>query len=73
MTRTVTRSDTVITCIMACSRVAFHLDTQNYLEQKQKWWPKAGKHILAQYDEDKVVVYQAFNAAIAEYAVKNQK
>ncbi len=47
--------------------------TQSYLEQKDKVWPKEGKHILAQYDEDTVVVYQAFCPEIAEYAVKNQK
>ena len=46
---------------------------QSYLEQEEKVWPKQGRHILAQYDEDSIVVYQAYCAEIAEYAVKHQK
>lgn len=43
---------------------------QNYQEQ-QKSWPKKGQHIMAQFDDESIVVYQAFNKEIAEYAVKN--
>lgn len=32
-----------------------------------------GKIILAQYDDEYIVVYQAFNSEIANYAVENQK
>ena len=46
---------------------------QSYVEQRDEVWPKAGRHILAQYDEESVVVYQAFCPEIAEYAVRNQK
>ena len=49
------------------------LKTRSYLEQKEQIWPKEGKHILAQYDDTYIVVYQAFCPEIAEYAVKNQK
>ena len=41
--------------------------------QQTKIWPQLGKHILAQYDEDSVVVYQAYKPSIAEYAVKQQQ
>lgn len=48
--------------------------------QSKDIWPGRGQHILAQYDEDSIVVYQAFNKGlnsitpdIAQYAVENQK
>lgn len=41
--------------------------TQNLL------WPQSGEHILAQFDSDTIVVYQAFNASIADHAVKHQR
>jgi len=47
------------------------LITELYEIQK-KTWPSEGQHILAQYDEDSVVVYQAFNEKIANFAVENQ-
>ena len=46
---------------------------QSYVEQRDGIWPRMGRHILAQYDEDSVVVYQAYCPEIAEYAVRNQK
>ena len=54
---------------MACRE----LRVQLYQEQKDNFWPPTGRHILAQYDDDTVVVYQAFCPNIAEYAVKNQR
>ena len=47
--------------------------TQLYSEQNEQVWPKEGKHILAQYDDNCIVVYQAFCPGIAEYAVEHQK
>jgi hypothetical protein len=44
----------------------------NWEQQKEKW-PKMGRHILAQYDEESIVVYQAYNPQIAEFAVQNKK
>jgi hypothetical protein len=38
-----------------------------------KRWPKDGRHILATYDDSNIVVYQAYRAAIGEYAAKYQK
>ena len=56
----------------ACAAKRFELVTEPYLEQR-KIWPNRGRHILAQYDEKTVVVYQAFNPAIAQYAVEHQQ
>ena len=47
------------------------METAPYLEQK-KTWPRDGKHILACYDENTIVVYQAFRASIGKFAIKNQ-
>ncbi len=44
---------------------------QNYIKQKDSW-PQSGRHILAQYDDESIIVYQAFRPEIAEYALKNQ-
>ncbi|MFZ6777882.1 DUF4291 domain-containing protein [Undibacterium sp. Ji83W] len=35
-------------------------------------WPDDGKHIMAQFDDDTVVVYQAYSDAIADFAVEHQ-
>ena len=47
--------------------------TQLYVEQERNEWPSEGKCILAQYDDEGVVVYQAYCPEIAEYATKNQR
>lgn len=46
------------------------LTTRLYLEQKAAW-PVAGRHILAQYDERSVIVYQAYRPAIGHFAAEN--
>jgi hypothetical protein len=46
------------------------LITEAYTEQV-KVWPRAGRHILAQYDEHSVIVYQAYRYAIGRYAVEH--
>jgi hypothetical protein len=43
-----------------------------YLEQRQKW-PETGRHILAQYDSDSIIVYQAYCKEIGEYALSNRR
>lgn len=35
-------------------------------------WPKQGKHILAQYDDETVIVYQAYNPRIGHFAAENK-
>jgi len=46
------------------------LVTEPYAEQV-KLWPKAGRHILAQFDEETVVVYQAYRESIGRFAVEH--
>ncbi|WP_287521521.1 DUF4291 family protein [Okeania sp. SIO2C2] len=43
------------------------LATENYLIQVSNW-PEKGKHILAQFDENSIVVYQAYRPEIASFA-----
>lgn len=44
---------------------------KKYKEQLEEW-PKSGKHILAQYDDEKIIVYQSYRKSIGEFAEKNQ-
>ena len=41
-----------------------------YCEQRARW-PAAGRHILAQFDDDAVVVYQAYRPEIGRDAAKH--
>lgn len=41
-----------------------------YAEQAPTW-PATGKHLMAQYDASTLVVYQAYNRTIADFAVRN--
>ena len=43
------------------------LHTESYQEQQARW-PRAGRHILAQYDADSIVVYQAYTPSIGRFA-----
>lgn len=36
-------------------------------------WPASGKHILAQFDQESILVYQAFRPSIASFAVSHQR
>ena len=38
-----------------------------YLEQVRRW-PSSGPHLLAQYDAETIVVYQAYRPAIGHFA-----
>ncbi|MEZ4451671.1 MAG: DUF4291 domain-containing protein [Nannocystaceae bacterium] len=40
---------------------------------QQATWPAEGRHILAQHDDARVVVYQAYRPEIAEYVVQHQR
>lgn len=46
------------------------LITEPYLVQKERW-PQKGKHILAQYDSERIVVYQAYHPSIGNFASHN--
>jgi hypothetical protein len=39
-------------------------------DEQESTLPPSGKHILAQFDEDSIVVYQAYRASIARYALE---
>ncbi len=47
-----------------------NLQTEPYLVQKERW-PAMGRHILAQYDDQSVVVYQAYRPAIGHFAARH--
>jgi hypothetical protein len=44
--------------------------TGAYWEQVQRW-PVSGRHILAQFDDESVVVYQAYRPEIGHFAAKH--
>lgn len=46
------------------------LVTEAYSEQV-KVWPTVGRHILAQFDDSTVIVYQAYRPAIGRYAAEH--
>lgn len=47
------------------------IELKKYDEQIVEW-PKSGYHIMAQYDEEEIIVYQSYRKEIGEFAVKNQ-
>jgi len=47
------------------------LTIKKYKEQLQDW-PEKGHHIMAQYDDEKIIVYQSYRKEIGEFAVRNQ-
>ncbi|KAJ3312770.1 hypothetical protein HDV04_002734 [Boothiomyces sp. JEL0838] len=48
------------------------LNTEKYLSALSVW-PSNGKHILAQYDNEGIWVYQAYRPEIANHAVQHQR
>lgn len=51
---------------------AMRLITAPYDEQRAAW-PAAGRHVMAQYDHESVVVYQAYAPHIGHYAAEHQR
>src|SRR5438045_5145166 len=47
-----------------------NLTTTLYLEQVPNW-PARGRHILAQFDDESVVVYQAYRPETGHFAAQN--
>jgi Domain of unknown function (DUF4291) len=47
------------------------IELKKYKEQIMDW-PQSGYHIMAQYDDEKIIVYQSYKKEIGEFAVKNQ-
>lgn len=52
------------------SMITTPLATAAYAEQMGRW-PQTGQHILAQFDDDTVIVYQAYSPSIGRFAVEN--
>lgn len=46
------------------------LQTEQYLNQKARWQPR-GRVILAQYDADSIIVYQAYRPSIGNFAAQH--
>jgi hypothetical protein len=49
-----------------------NLATARYLDQATTW-PCEGRHILAHFDADTIVVYQAYRPSIGEYAIRHRE
>lgn len=47
------------------------IETEQYIKQEELL-PVGGKHIIGNYNDESIIVYQAFNEKIADYAVKHQ-
>lgn len=47
-----------------------NLATDLYAEQAKRW-PASGRHILAQFNDASVVVYQAYRPSIGKYAIEH--
>lgn len=50
------------------TKLPIHVDL--YTNQLPRW-PQSGQHIVAQFDGTTIIVYQAYNDTIADYAVKH--
>lgn len=48
------------------------LNTDLYINQAKNW-PDQGRHIMAQFDHESIIVYQAYRPEIGNYAINNQK
>lgn len=46
------------------------LATEHYFNQSRTW-PAVGRHILAHFDEQTIIVYQAYSRSIGQFAVSN--
>jgi hypothetical protein len=47
-----------------------NLSTERYIDQLMRW-PQSGRHILAQFDDASVVVYQAYKPSIGHFAARH--
>jgi hypothetical protein len=46
------------------------LKTERYNDQVMRW-PQEGRHIMAQFDDESIVVYQAYRPAIGSFAAQH--
>lgn len=48
----------------------FRIPTASYAEQSQQW-PQSGRHILAHFDDETIIVYQAYRPEIGNFATEH--
>ena len=46
------------------------LEIKAYRDQRIDW-PRAGRHVLAQYDDESIIVYQAYRPSIGKFAAEH--
>jgi hypothetical protein len=46
------------------------IPTASYAEQSETW-PSSGRHILAHFDDETIIVYQAYSPAIGRFAIEH--
>ena len=49
----------------------FRIPTASYAEQSQRW-PQSGWHILAHFDDETIIVYQAYRPEIGNFAAEQR-
>src|ERR1051326_3671231 len=49
---------------------AMKLQTESFTTQEARW-PPIGRHILAHYDAESIIVYQAYRPAIGRFAAEH--
>jgi hypothetical protein len=47
-----------------------NLTLEPYMDQLARW-PRTGRHILAQFDDDSIIVYQAYRPSIGHFAAQH--
>jgi len=57
-------------CKLETPIIIMKIKTESYLKQLEKW-PTTGKHILANYDDETIIVYQAYRPSIGNFALEN--
>jgi len=48
------------------------MKTEKYIDQKNRL-PQTGRQIIGGIENNSLIVYQAFNPAIADYAIRHQQ
>jgi hypothetical protein len=46
--------------------------TDGVIPRPLRRWPKSGRHILAQFNDQGVIAYQAYRHAIGQFAAQHQ-
>lgn len=66
------RSDSLEKRLVMLNKEDFKMKmpVERYIEQKNQW-PQSGKHILASFDSETIVVYQAYSSEIGRFAAQN--